>query len=821
MKPSLKHSEQKARSAITKNPLVAWVVGSLLVAALICTGITFYLWSNFVVSERQQQEATFTKEHLKKATTNVHSAFFILNKKLAFFGQNTGLVRALTTQDELELKRFRSTILEQFPEADAINLIPKGMVKHAKIDSSPLTYSQMAMVKQAERRQTATHEAIKLPQGWHLSFAIPVALNNDEPVSGTLLMTTPMDPIYNAIDDGLENMGKLALIQTYEGGSHVLHTSGAGDYLPATKQNVKNTPWVVEYTPSKNILTLVETNWLIFAVGAGITWLVGLAIALSFGVFRGLKGERERKAIEKIRKKMGQNNTNPTKKEGKGLSTDILDIEINEGDDLLGLEEDDAQPHQASHVTPKTSDSENNQVTHNLPPHIFRAYDIRGIVDIDITKDTAQLLGQAIGSEALDLGEQAVIIGRDARTHSPLLTEYLVRGIISTGCNVINIGTVPSPVMYFATETLEASQSGVVVTASHNGPEYNGFKIIMQGRARTEEDIQVIRQRIEQGRFHKGQGEEKHHDIVSDYIDTIFADVALAGDVSIAVDAGNGVTGTIAPKLFEELGCSVTGINCDLDGSFPNHGPDPTQPENLTQLIEKVTEIGADFGVAFDGDGDRLVVVSNSGQIIWPDRLLMLFAKDILSRNPGADVVYDVKCTRNINKVVTQFGGRPIMWKTGHSPMKAKMAETGALLGGEYSGHIFIKERWFGFDDGMYVTARLAEILSLAGESLDEIFEEFPELPSTPEISVATTESEKFAIIKTLEEQGDFDGGKLTTLDGLRVDFPFGWGIVRASNTAPKLTLRAEAQSDEELEQVKTLLTRELSKIDPSLTPKW
>ncbi len=821
MKPSLKKSEQKARSAINKNPLIVWVAGSLLVASLICTAITFYLWSNFVVSEREQQEVTFTEEHLKKATTNVHSAFFSLNKKLAFFGQNAGLVRALNARDEVALKRFRSTILKQFPKADALNLIPKGAVKQARIDSAPLTYAQITMVKQAENRQTLTHEAIKQPQGWRLSFALPVALNDDEPVAGTLLVTTPMDPIYKTMGNGLENMGQLALIQTYEGGKHRLHTSGEGDYLPAKQQEVKNTPWIVEYIPSKNILTLVETNWLIFAVATGITWIAGLAIALSFGIFRGLKGARERKAIEKIRQKMGQNNGSKTKSSSEDLSTDILDIEINEEDDLLGLEEDDTQTHQTDQTTSELSDTQTHTPQHNLPEHIFRAYDIRGIVETDITKETAQLLGQAIGSEAQDLGEKAVIIGRDARTHSPLLTEYLVRGILSTGCNVINIGTVPSPVMYFATETLEASKSGVVVTASHNGPEYNGFKIIMQGRARTEEDIQVIRQRIEQGRFHQGQGEEKHHDITNDYIDTIFADVALAGDVSIVVDAGNGVTGTIAPRLFEELGCSVTGIHCDLDGNFPNHGPDPTQPKNLTQLIEKVTEIGADFGVAFDGDGDRLVIVSSSGQIIWPDRLLMLFAKDILSRNPGADVVYDVKCTRNINKVVTQFGGRPIMWKTGHSPMKAKMAETGALLGGEYSGHIFIKERWFGFDDGMYVTARLAEILSLAGESLDALFEEFPELPSTPEVCVETTESEKFAIIKTLIEQGDFEEGKLTTLDGLRVDFPFGWGIVRASNTAPKLTLRAEAQSDETLHQVKLLLTRELCKIDPALTPEW
>jgi phosphomannomutase/phosphoglucomutase len=802
-----------------RSPLAAWLGGCLFAATIMCAAITFYLWSTLVVSEQQQQFREFTQQNLNKATSNVNGHLLSLRKKVAFFGQSPKLIDALSNNDELQLRAIRLNIKSNFPQAEGVRLIPLGQAKLDLDAELPLRFSDLEMIKQTEARLEMEPEAVKLPQGWRLNFALPIPTDPQQPVAGTLLITATLDSTFKAMVEGLENAGRFSFLQNFSGGQHRIYSSGEGTELEqSVTGEISGTPWAIEYIPSTSVSQAIQTNWLIFAISTSIVWLTIFVIAAAIGIYVGRKEERQNNAIAKTYQRMGQtSHHSPLGTTAySNLTTDILDIDIDNEENLLGFDDapNAAEPQKEQSHSPKTA-------INQVPAHIFRAYDIRGLAETDITKEVAQFIGQALGSEALDLGESALIVGRDARTHSPLLTEYLVRGILSTGCNVINIGTVPTPIVYFATETLEGHKSGVVVTASHNDAEYNGFKIIMQGRTRTDKDIQVIKDRIEQGRFYSGEGEEKRHEIINDYLDTIIADVALAGDVSMVIDAGNGVTGKVAPKLFEELGCDITCINCDLDGTFPNHGPDPSKPNNLKQLIEKVAEIGADFGVAFDGDGDRLVVVTKTGQIIWPDRLLMLFAKDILARNPGADVVYDVKCTRSINRVVTQFGGRPIMWKTGHAPMKAKVTETGALLGGEYSGHIFIKERWFGFDDGMYVAARLAEILSLAGDTLDNIFEEFPELPSTLEILVPANETQKFEVIKTLTETADFKDAKITTLDGIRIDFPHGWGIVRASNTSPNLTLRAEAQTQAELHDIKALLTRELRKIDTTLTPKW
>ncbi|WP_053981638.1 phosphomannomutase/phosphoglucomutase [Marinagarivorans algicola] len=808
------------------SPVKMWLTGSLLVATIICSSISYFFWHALVVSEQDSQRHKFSQQYLTKASSNISGHLLSLNKKLMFFGQNTQLTQAFKHEDQRQLRSIRLNIMNSLPEAESIRLIPFGKAKLNLDAQVPLRFSDMEIIQRIENREAVQPEAVKLKQGWRLSFAVPIPSDPSQPVAGTLLVTAHLDRTFEAMTQGLENVGKFTLLQTYKGGQHRLFSQGEGQYLPPASIAIKGTPWIVEYIASKNITQLVDTNWVIFAISACITWIVGIALAISLGLFIGLRDERKRAAIAKTYQRMGTTVNQSTTPTQRSLDTDILDITIDEDDDLLGFNETPVPPEESDQAAGREDDaSATTQATpapiNQVPSHIFRAYDIRGLVDNDITIDIAQLIGQALGSEALDLGEDTLIVGRDARTHSPLLTEYLVRGILSTGCHVVNIGTVPTPVVYFATETLESSRSGVMVTASHNGPEYNGFKCVMQGRCRSEEDIQAILARIEQNKFHTGTGTERRHDIINDYIETIFADVALGGDLSVVVDAGNGVTGKIAPRLFEEIGCEVTALNCDLDGTFPNHGPDPTNPKNLEQLIAKVAETKADFGVAFDGDGDRLVVITNTGKIIWPDRLLMLFAKDILSRNPGADVVYDVKCTRSINAIVTQFGGRPIMWKTGHAPMKAKIAETGALLGGEYSGHIFIKERWFGFDDGIYVAARLAEIVSLIGDTLDNIFEEFPELPHTNEILVPSSDGAKFGIIEALKESADFKEAKITTLDGIRVDFAYGWGIVRASNTSPNLTLRAEAQNDAQLHDIKALLTRELRKIDTALTPKW
>ncbi|MFC6977363.1 phosphomannomutase/phosphoglucomutase [Microbulbifer taiwanensis] len=462
------------------------------------------------------------------------------------------------------------------------------------------------------------------------------------------------------------------------------------------------------------------------------------------------------------------------------------------------------------------------QVSTDFPRQVFRAYDIRGIAGSEINEPFAYQLGRALGTLAQHTGEEILLVGRDGRNSSELLSNCLVEGILDSGCNAVNLGLVPSPLLYYACAKGKNTSSGVMVTASHNPAEYNGFKIVLKGRPLAEDKLQRLHQLMQKGPFKSGQGSNREQDIKENYIDEIFNDVALAGQPHLVVDAGNGATSVLAPRLFEQLGCAVTPLFCEIDGNFPNHAPDPSRPENLKALIEKVAETGADLGVALDGDGDRVTLISASGRIAWADQLVMLLARDILARNPGEGIVFDVKSSRALGQLVNQYGGRPIMWKTGHAPMKTKMLETGAILGGELSGHIFIKDRWFGFDDGIYAAARVLEIMALREQSLDELLDSLPQMISTPEILLPADEKEKFAIIEKLKKQADFGDADINTIDGLRIEYSDGWGLVRASNTGAALTLRFEADSDEALERIRQQVMAQLKKVDPKLTvPDW
>ncbi len=456
----------------------------------------------------------------------------------------------------------------------------------------------------------------------------------------------------------------------------------------------------------------------------------------------------------------------------------------------------------------------------HLPAGIFRAYDIRGVVGDSLTSETAYWIGRTIGSESLACGEPGVVVGRDGRLSGPELAAALIRGLRESGCNVTDIGMVPTPVLYFATHVLGAS-SGVMVTGSHNPPDYNGFKIVIAGHTLANERIQALHQRLENNDLASGSGSGSGSltqvEVLEQYHQRIADDVVLARPLKVVVDCGNGVAGVNAPQLIEALGCEVIPLFCDVDGTFPNHHPDPGKPENLKDLIAKVAETGADLGLAFDGDGDRVGVVTNQGEMIYPDRLLMLFARDVLSRNPGADVIFDVKCTRGLAGLISGYGGRPLMWKTGHSLIKAKMKETGALLAGEMSGHIFFKERWYGFDDGIYSAVRLLEILSLEKRSAAEVFADFPVALSTPEINIKVTDERKFALIEALQRDAQWGDANLFTLDGVRVDYPHGWGLVRASNTTPVLVLRFEADDAAELARIQQVFHAQLKAVAPDL----
>ena len=453
-----------------------------------------------------------------------------------------------------------------------------------------------------------------------------------------------------------------------------------------------------------------------------------------------------------------------------------------------------------------------------VPASIFRAYDIRGIVDDTLSEATTELIGRAVGSEAAVRGEQTVIVARDGRTSGPRLQAALIRGLQAAGRDVIDIGMVPTPVLYFATHTLPESRSGVMLTGSHNPPDYNGFKIVLAGDTLSGDAITALFGRIQAGNFTQGQGSVSSQDLRASYLERILSDVKVTRPLSAVVDCGNGVAGELGPQLIQRLGVTTTPLFDEIDGRFPNHHPDPGKPENLQDLIHHVQQSGADIGLAFDGDGDRLGVVTPRGRMIYPDHLLMLFATDMLSRNPGAKVVFDIKCTGNLAKVVSEAGGEPEMWRTGHSLIKARMKETDALLGGEMSGHIFFKERWYGFDDGLYAAARLLEILAQFSGDADAFFEQFPQDVSTPEINVSVADEEKFAIIETLAREGDFGEGIKTTLDGIRVDYTDGWGLCRASNTTPALVLRFEGKDSAALARIRERFEKALHGIAPTLT---
>jgi phosphomannomutase/phosphoglucomutase len=454
----------------------------------------------------------------------------------------------------------------------------------------------------------------------------------------------------------------------------------------------------------------------------------------------------------------------------------------------------------------------------SLDPGIFRTYDIRGIVGEQLNADTVYKIGQAIGSEALARGEQGVIVGRDGRTSSPELGDALVAGLRASGRDVIDIGLVPTPVLYFATHTL-GSKSGVMLTGSHNGPEYNGLKIVLGGETLSEEAITSIYNRIQNNEMEVGEGTLQSQDVATDYIRRISEDipVALGGAFKLVIDCGNGVPGVIAPQLYRSLGHDVIEMYCEVDGNFPNHHPDPSQPDNLQALIDKVKEEGADLGFAFDGEGDRLGVVDSEGNIIWPDRQLMLLAKDVLTRNPGADIIFDVKCSRFLRAIIESSGGNPLMWKTGHSLIKSKMKEVESPLAGEMSGHIFFKERWYGFDDALYTGARMLEILMNAKAKPVDTFAELPEGISTPELRVDLHESQHQDFMDQIKDKISFDDATIYDIDGFRVEFADGWGLIRPSNTTPCLVLRFEADSQAALDRIIGDFKSLLLSINPDL----
>ena len=453
----------------------------------------------------------------------------------------------------------------------------------------------------------------------------------------------------------------------------------------------------------------------------------------------------------------------------------------------------------------------------DLDPGIFRAYDIRGITRSNLTEDVCYWIGRAFAAEARSQNQQAAAIGRDGRLSSPGIALALGQGLVDGGMSVTDIGQVPTPVLYYATHALKTG-TGIMITGSHNPPEYNGLKMMIGGTTLAEDLIQALYRRLQDSALSTGKGALGYADLGADYVEAALNTTKLDRPLKVAVDCGNGVAGELGPKLISALGCEVIPLFCEIDGNFPNHHPDPAEPENLQDLITAVQQQSADVGLAFDGDGDRLGVVTPKGEIIWPDKMMMLFAQDIIARNPQTPVIFDVKCSTHLERVITEAGGNPIMWKTGHSHIKAKIKQTQAALAGEFSGHICFGERWYGFDDALYTAARLLELLSQTELDVDAVFAQYPTTYSTPEIKIHTTETRKFEVMDELASSGDFADGRMTTIDGIRVDFDDRWGLIRPSNTSPVLSLRFEADSAAALERVQDEFQTQLSYVDATLT---
>ncbi len=460
--------------------------------------------------------------------------------------------------------------------------------------------------------------------------------------------------------------------------------------------------------------------------------------------------------------------------------------------------------------------SKHYQLTRNINPQIFRAYDIRGVVGETLDEDVVYSIAKSIGTEALAKQQQRVVVARDGRLSGPSLQTALIQGLLDCGCDVIDIGAVPSPVLYFATYFLKTT-TGVMLTGSHNPTNFNGLKMMIAGETLTDERITQLYERVQKNELTQGQGKLTTADVIGAYIQRITSEIKLARPLKVVIDCGNGIPGMIAPQLFTALGCEVISLFCDVDGNFPNHHPDPSVPENLQDIIARVKQEQADLGLAFDGDGDRLGVVTETGEIIYPDRQMMLFSEKVLQANPHANIVYDVKCSRFLGETIKKNHGNPIMARTGHSVLKKKMLETNAPLAGELSGHLFFNDRWYGFDDGLYTACRLLEILADENITASELFSRYPVGVTTPEFKINIAENAKFSFMQQFIAKAKFENAELITIDGLRIEFKDGWGLLRVSNTTPCLTARFEADNPASLKRIQADLHQQIAKIDSSL----
>ena len=843
---SLVPSEPRSKAA---KPSLGQLLPGLL-AALIGTGAAGALLWFADSSSNQARQAELAQALGSNQAAAVQQALKQMQADSLAAARNPELLQALQSGDSLQIGEAERRLGYWDGVIDA-HLNRRGEAVQNTSRAAPMNFAGLDMLRRAESGQQPAVEAYRVGQRWLAYSAVALRVSESQPAQGTLLLAFDLQRLLAALPTLPAEYGQVQLVQQFANTpEQVLLQRGQPGEGAAQTFATGNPYWKISFIPGPGLAqgSLPPTMLglaLLLALGGALIGLILVQGALQRRIngdvqqlgqmLKELSAGKNVKAFSLSvpaldtlaqslarlpRRSSPEGSSTATKGTAAAPATppvskpaelvdplfqdtDILDIDIlDEDQDLLGLEQSPAMS--TSQSAPK------------LPADIFRAYDIRGVVGDSLTAEYAYWIGRAIGSQSLAQGEPKVIVGRDGRPSGPELLQQLVQGLLDCGCEVTDIGMVPTPVVYFAANVLEG-RSAVMLTGSHNPPDYNGFKIIIAGDTLANEQIQALKTRLDNNDLATGVGSVQQVDVLPRYFKTIRDDIALAKPLKVVVDCGNGAAGVIAPQLIEALGCSVIPLFCEVDGNFPNHHPDPGKPENLVDLIARVKAENADLGLAFDGDGDRVGVVTNTGSIVYPDRLLMLFAKDVVSRNPGADIIFDVKCTRRLTPLISGYGGRPVMWKTGHSLIKKKMKETGALLAGEMSGHIFFKERWYGFDDGIYSAARLLEILSLDKRNAEQVFSAFPSDISTPEINIKVTEQTKFGMIERLQREGQWGEANITSIDGVRVDYPKGWGLIRASNTTPVLVLRFEADTQEELERIQDVFRAQLLKVAPDL----
>jgi phosphomannomutase / phosphoglucomutase len=715
-----------------------------------------------------------------------------LEKDLKKIAQQEDIIFALQAENDAHIEEAQKNLLKKWPLMEDALLLRDTEDYAANAENFVAT----DLLRQSNAGVYPPPVAVKPGTVWIIYISTPVLIDKNRKTIGSLLVSYPADIFKIPIEQNHRDAGHIEIRQTTRGFAPqaIFSIGERSTALNKTVPVATITDWELSYTAASSSLSSIPKPMAYFyfsLTGIILLTLVLIGLLVRYSV--------------RLTENIGTLFTTTSIS-----STDLPPEELNK---LV------AEKLSSIKKVPPASELENSANLINssqYPAEVFRDYDIRGQAKTQITTDFAEALGKTLGT--MDAAsKQALAVAADGRITSPELKEALIKGILTTGSNVIDLGFVPTPVFNFGIQNMANLSSGIIVTASHNPAEDNGFKIIIDENVMSADEIALLGETMHSANWHEGSGQCNKQDVVEDYCTAIKEDIVVTRPIHVIVDCANGVMGSIAPRLLDALGCQVTPLYCDVDGTFPNHAPDPSDPDNLKDLVAIMAYENADLGLAFDGDGDRVVAVSASGRIVWPDELMMIFSRDLLARQPGSDIVFDVKSTRRLRDLISSYGGRPVMCKTGHSNIRRKIKETDAPLGGEYSGHIFFKDRWFGFDDGLYAAARLIEIMDIREQNLDEMMDSFESTAATPEIKVPVPDDQKFEIMEKIIQTASFEESTFNTLDGLRVEFTNGWGLVRASNTSASLTLRFEADNDEALKTIQDYFSEQISDIIPDI----